>query len=136
MRKIISILIMILLLTVGASGAQEERLEARIERSQVSLGNPVYLSITFYGAKNVPPPDVPSIDGLQIKYVGPSTKISVVNGKVSQSITHNYLVISLREGDYEIGPFYVDYRGKTYEAGAVSFRASKIPISSQPKTKR
>ena len=109
----------------GLALAQEERLEASLERDRVSIGNPVYLSITFYGAKNMSRPDVPPVDGLQIRYVGPSTKVSVVNGRVSQSITHNYLVISLREGDYKIGPFSVDYQGKTYRAGAVTFLVGK-----------
>ena len=88
-KKILILFIAAFFLATSFALARDMHLEARLERDQVSLGNPVYLSVTFYGAKNVPQPDISPVRGLQIKYVGPSTKISVVNGKISQSITHN-----------------------------------------------
>ena len=140
MKRIFIILIVIILLSAGSAVAQEKGLEARLERSQASIGNPVYLNVTFYGAKGVPRPDFPLVAGLHVKYVGPSTKVSIVNGKISQSITHNYLLISSREGDYTIGPFSVKYDGEIYRADAVTFVVSKVPVTvpqlSKGKTKR
>jgi hypothetical protein len=127
--KIVVGLIAYCFLSASFASAQDKRLEATLERSHVSIGNPVYLSVTFYGAKSVPRPEFPLISGLQIKYVGPSTKISIVNGKISQSVTYNYLVISSREGSYEIGPFSVRHEGKTYRADAIAFDVSKVPTT-------
>ncbi|MFQ5952265.1 MAG: BatD family protein [Candidatus Omnitrophota bacterium] len=116
-------------LAVGlAIAQQEERLDATLERDSVSLGNPVYLYVTFYGSKNISPPNIPTVDGLRIKYVGPSTKISVINGRVSQSITHSYLVIPLEEGDFEIGPFSVKYNDEVYRANPVVLMARESPV--------
>jgi len=113
--------------------AESIRLEASIEQNKVSVGNPLYLYVTFYGGQDIDQLDIPSVDGLQIKYVGPSTEVSIVNGKVSQSITHTYLVYPRKEGTFEIGPFFADYGGKTYKADAVILNVSSIP-SQVPKS--
>ena len=104
---------------VGVSLADNERLEAELERNRVTVGNPVYLNIVFHGSQNVARPDMPEVDGLRIKYVGPATQVFVNNRQVSQAITHSYLVIPLKDGDFKIGPFFVEYRGETFSAAAV-----------------
>ena len=126
MRRII-VFTIICLLTAGLARAQEERFEASLEINRVSVGNPLYLYLAFYGSQDVSMPEVPSVEGLRIKYVGPSTKMSVINGKASRSITHTYLVIPLKDGEFKIGPFFAGYRGKTYKADAVSLRVSDLP---------
>ena len=111
----------------AVASAQSERLEAELERNRVSLGNPVYLNVTFFGAQSVEKPDMPQMDGLRIQYVGPATQVSVVNGRVSQAITHSFLVIPMKEGEYKLGPFYVEYRGETYSAAPVTLHVSGKP---------
>ena len=126
-KKIFFICLVIAVSVAAVVHAQDKRLEAELEMDQVSPGNPLYLYITFYGAHSVNPPDVPRIDGLQIKYVGPSTKVSVINGQVSRSITHMYIVIPLREGEYDLGPFSVKHEGRTYTSNVARLSASRTP---------
>ena len=110
-----------LILFTGATFAQGEmRLEATLEKNRVSLGDPVYLYIAFYGSQNVPRPEIVQQAGLKIQYVGPASEMSVVNGVAKQSITHTYLVMPLKAGNYALGPFYVDYRGRAYNASPVT----------------
>jgi len=127
MKKIL-IIGMIFSLLAGIAAAQDDiGLEAKLERDRVSIGNPVYLYLTFYGSQSLSKPEMESIDGLQISYVGPSTRISVVNGKVTRSITHTFLLLPLKERDFKIGPFSVEYKGQTYQAGPVELIASSVP---------
>ncbi|MDP8258715.1 MAG: BatD family protein [Candidatus Aadella gelida] len=110
--------------------AEEKRLEASLERTTVSVGNPVYLYITFIGAQDVTEPEIIQINGLKINYVGASTKISIINGARTQSVTHTYLVIARSGGRFDIGPFAALYGGKRYNAPAVTLIASGTPASS------
>ncbi len=96
----------------------------------MSAGNPVYLYLTFYGGQDVKEPKVPPVEGLQIRYVGPSTKISVINGRASRLITHTYLLISLKSGEYNIGPFFAEYHGQMYKADAVTLTVNGAPAVS------
>ena len=120
----------VILLTHMAGTAEDLRLEATLERNSVSPGNPLYLYITFYGDRGASRPEVPTVDGLQIKYIGPAAKMTVINGKISQSTTHTYLVIPKKDGKFTIGPFFVDYDGQTYKSGAVELdvNASPAPV--------
>ncbi|MDP8299085.1 MAG: BatD family protein [Candidatus Tantalella remota] len=128
MKKIaVSLLIVGLLMSAHSGAAAEDRFEARIERGRVSVGNPLYLYLTFKGVQNVSRPKVPDVNGVKIKFVGPSTEMSIVNGVVSQSVTFTYLVIPMKEGRYNLGPFFLTYQGQSYRADAVTLIASDQP---------
>ena len=111
-------------------------MEATLERNRVSIGNPLYLHVTFSGAQNVNRPEFPEVDGLKIRYVGPSTKMSIVNGRVTQSISHAYLIIPNNDGTFKIGPFSVIHSGHRYAADPVTLvvtsRPSRAAVSSTP----
>ncbi|MFH1411622.1 MAG: BatD family protein [Candidatus Omnitrophota bacterium] len=113
--------------------AQDNRLEASLERDKVYMGNPVYLYVTFTGAQNVQRPDgPPPINGVSVTYVGASTQMSIVNGKVSQSVTHTYLVVSREGGKFTIGPFTVLHDGARYTSNTVVLVSSGVPSQSRP----
>ena len=99
--------------------AQDYGLEASIERDNMSIGEPVYLNITFRGDQNVGRVNLPDQKGVKFKYVGPSTEISIVNGIAISQITHNYLVVPSKKGEYKLGPFDVIYDGNTYRSNSV-----------------
>jgi len=97
----------------GAAAAQP-RVEASLEQSRAAVGEPIYLYISFKGAQDVDRPEIRSVDGLKIKYVGPTSEVSVVNGVVSRSVTYSYLILPLKAGKYELGPYSVGHQGRTY----------------------
>ncbi|MFH1847067.1 MAG: BatD family protein [Candidatus Omnitrophota bacterium] len=131
MKKIIIIIIGMMLISSINVFAQERRLEVTLERNQVSIGNPVYLNVTFYGSQDLSATEIGPIDGLTIRYVGPSSQISIVNGQISQAITHRYLVIPTKSGEFYIGPFFVDYQGEKYEAPVMVLSVNGKPQSGQ-----
>lgn len=75
------------------------------------------------GAQNAPAPAIANVDGVSIHYVGPSTQVSIVNGQISASVTHQFSVTALKAGTFTIGPISVDYGGKKYDAGSVTLQA-------------
>jgi len=133
MKKFLILAILAMLISPAAK-AEDIRVEASLERNRVSTGNPVYLYLTISGVRDTDRLDIPSRDGLQIKYVGPSTSVSIVNGATTQSVTHTYLVIALKQGEYRIGPFLINYGGREYRAEAVTLTASNVPGSSGSST--
>ena len=112
MRKLTFLLLILYFAATSIALAREDlRLEASLERNKVSVGNPVYLTITFYGDNNVKISQAPQAEGLRINYVGPASRTSIVNGEVSKSVAHAYLIYPLKAGNFEIGPFYADRNG-------------------------
>jgi hypothetical protein len=126
-KKILLSLLVIGLVFISSSWADDTRFELTLERNSVSVGNPLYLYLTFYGAQKVTKPDVPDIKGLQIQYVGPSTKVQVINGQVSQSITYTYLILPLKKGEYKLGPFTTQFGRMPYKTDEVTLVVNDVP---------
>lgn len=130
MRKSIVLLVIMFVFVAGFALAQDEKYELSLERNTVSSGNPVYLYLTFYGGQNIDAPEI-SVDGLRVNYVGPSTEVTVVNGRMSQSISHRYMIIPNKSGNYTIGPFTAVYNGKEYETNRVILNVTDKPSLGQ-----
>jgi tetratricopeptide (TPR) repeat protein len=86
---------------------------ASLDRQRLQIGEQTTLSVEIEGTADSAPPDIGAVDGLAIRYLGPSTQFSVVQGRVSQSVTHRYLVAAGREGRFTIGPLAVQAGGAT-----------------------
>jgi len=101
------------------SASADVRVTASVEPKQIAVGDVAELSVAIDGADNAAVPELPAIDGLSLRYVGPSTQVSFVNGQVSRSVTHRFSVSASRPGAFTIGPVAVVVAGKRYEAAAI-----------------
>ncbi len=105
-----------------------------VDRTKVFLGDSIRLNLTFYNTQDIPSPGLPDIDGIETSYIGPSTRMSIVNGKVSSSITHIYKLIPLRIGTFKIGPLSFEYKGDTYIADEIIIEVIDNPDGGSQRT--
>ncbi len=120
LRIILSVLIITSALIPGVVSADKLNFEASVDRNIVSLGQSMQLSLIFEGSKSVPSLDLGNIAGLKSRYVGPSTRMSIVNGRMSSSVTHIYRLIPLKTGKFTVGPFTIDHENDTYVSNQLS----------------
>ncbi len=125
----VRLLLLVLLVLGAAPAAAEVTAHATLDPPRVRVGESADLSIEIVGAQSTPVPTLPAVDGLTMRYVGPSTQVSIVNGQMTASITHRFSVIAVRPGTFAIGPLTVDLDGKQYDAGRVTLQAE--PAGSQ-----
>jgi len=99
---------------------------------KVSVGSSVQLNLAFEDTQNMPAPEISSVDGFQSRYLGPSSMMSVVNGKVSSSITHIYSLLALKIGAFKIGPLKFEHNGDTYVSNQLTIEVvqGQVPSSS------
>ena len=100
--------------------AREVKFEASVDNKNIVLGESAQLGLTFYGMQDMPAPDISSIDGFEVRYLGPSTMMTVINGRMSSSVTHMYTLLPLRVGKFQLGPFSFKYQGDEYSSNSVS----------------
>jgi len=103
-----------MLASLDVAYCRDLKFETSIDKAKVALGEAAQLGLSFYGTQSMPAPDVGTIDGLEIRYSGPSTMMTVINGQVSTSVTHMYSVVPLRPGKFQLGPFKFSYKGDDY----------------------
>lgn len=106
------ICIFILLLSLPVL-AKEIQVNAFVSESRVEVGQSLTLTVQIQGDLNSPAPDI-QIPDFKVQYYGPSTQVSIVNGKKTESVSHLYSLIPLKTGKLEIPPIEVKVRGKKY----------------------
>ncbi len=137
MNKFTKTLLLAFLITgamAGSSLAAEKKCEVNLDKSSIAIGEKAQLGLSFYGTQAMPAPDLGNIDGLEIRYVGPSTMMTVINGQVSSSITHLYSIQPLKLGKFQLGPFTFKYKGDDYTSNMVFLETveERVAPMSQP----
>lgn len=100
--------------------AAEVTVKAQLDRAQVSLGEQADLGVEVQGVQNSGVPTIANAGGASLSYLGPSSRVSFVNGAMSASVTHHFSVSAAQAGKVTIGPITVEVAGKRYDAGSVT----------------
>lgn len=90
---------------------------ASVGPSAIRAGETADLIVTVRGRQSSKRPVVVDTAGLKVDYIGPSSQVSIVNGRMSASVTHRLLITGTKPGRYEIGPIQVEVDGTLYDAG-------------------
>ena len=117
-----AVLALLAIVVADAGRASATTVRATLDRQRAYVGEQVGLEIEVNGAKDAPPPELGAIDGFTVRYLGPATQVSIVQGRVSQSVTHRYALVAKRPGRFALGPFDVSVGGQTYRTETLSVR--------------
>lgn len=104
----------------GSVVAQDITAVATVNATEVELGTAFQLTVTVTGADAVPPVQLPKIDGLESRYLGPSTRVSIINGKMSRSTGLMFTVIPLKTGQFQIPAVTIPINGQEYTTEAIA----------------
>ena len=124
MRFLLKTLTVLFAVALLARTADAASLTASLDRDTIMLGEQATLSLKFEGVQT-DAPEIPSVPGLQIRYVGPSSSFSFINGRTSSSVTHTYVVSAQRAGDFTIPALALDVGGQRLTTGPLKLEVTK-----------
>ena len=134
MRKLI-LFLCILFLSTYSLWAEDVRVEATVNTSQLTMGEAGQLTLSIHGVKNgIEPPQWPKIDGIETTYVGPSTSISIINGQYSSLHAYNYSIFPSKTGHIQIPVLSLTIEGKTFATKPIDIDISDSVAKPQPAT--
>src|SRR2546421_12383803 len=113
------------LITIAAtqSGfAASPSVTAVLSDSQPAVGQMVQLEIKVNGANSANVPETISIDGLEINQTGTSRQFEMHNFDVTSSVTYNYTVLPLKNGQFKIPP-------QTVRIGSSSLQTHELRLN-------
>lgn len=105
--------------------AQDVSVEAQMNTSRIVLGEAGILSINIQGTQNAAPVEIPAIDGLDIRYVGPQTQFIFNNGQQSSSIAFRYTVFPREVGKYQIPSLNIPIDGQNYTTNPIDIEVTQ-----------
>ncbi len=98
---------------------------ASLDRENITLGENATLSLIFQDGQPDGDPQVPPVPNLRVQYIGPSSSISIINGRQSSTFTFNYMVAATKEGEFTIPPVSVAVGGRTMISQALKLKVGK-----------
>src|SRR5262245_39715732 len=115
MRSLVALFVMVAV----ASAAADVTVQPRLNPARVVVGQPAGLDVEIQGTQNAAVPTIPVPDGVRLEYRGQSTQVSIVNGSMSATLTHSFLLLPDRAGSFDVGPIRVQAGGRDIDAGNV-----------------
>lgn len=100
--------------------AQDIMVEAEVSAQTVALDDYLRLTITVTGVQTLDPVDLPAIEGFQSRFVGPSSRVSIINGKYASSYAFLYDLFPEKTGTWTIPSLTVTVQGKAYATQPVT----------------
>ena len=105
------------MLVSGTAFARDVDFTISLDNANIVPGRQTRLNITFSNSPDIPPTDIPVINGLDFRYIGSSKK--------ADSVTHVYSVAALGTGEFWLGPFTFSYNGNNYISNDLLLRVSR-----------
>lgn len=126
-KRISSIIIFIFMLNlVSTAYAKEIKIVISVDKTIVEVGNHFRLTIGVQGAFDTEIPQITPPENFILMY-GPSvsTQTSIVNNVVSVFRGFTYSFSPTKEGEFELGPATLEYKGKVYTSNSVKIEVVK-----------
>lgn len=95
---------------------------ASLDRTTIALGESATLGLQFEGGTPRSIPIPPNVDGLEVRYVGPSSQVVIVNGQTTSTTTYNFSVHPLRAGDFTLPALRAEVKGQTLVSQPIRLR--------------
>jgi len=116
-----------------ATGASAAAIVATIDRPEATVEDQLLLTVVIEGSRGARPilPEIPSFD---VYPQGQSTQMSFINGRMSSSVTHNYLLVPKAAGVFEIGAVTTEVDGEILTSQP--FQVRILEASAQPQQRR
>ncbi|MBF0484200.1 MAG: protein BatD [Candidatus Omnitrophica bacterium] len=113
MAKRIFLIIFIGLLFSAKLVWAEIQFSAEVDHNTIGLDSYIQLSLNVSGAQDVAPLTI-AMDGFDVKYLGPSRRVSIVNGQYSSSVSLNYALYPKKVGSFEVPALTIEADGKKF----------------------
>jgi hypothetical protein len=82
------------LILFGACSLFGQGFSARFEADTTAAGEAVGLQLIFTNCGQVDAPKLPELTNCTVRYIGPQTSLSFINGERSSSVIHSKLPVS------------------------------------------
>ena len=114
-----------LMLVGGHLIAANPELSAKLDSREIPVGGYTYLNIEVEGVSSADA-ETPQVTGLVFRRSGNSSNTSIINGRVSRSVTLRFTILGETPGTYTIPSLKVTTDDQTYETKPLQITVSKV----------
>ncbi|QDV17123.1 Tetratricopeptide repeat protein [Gimesia panareensis] len=120
----------VIILGMAGSAASAGDVSMSVSSREAYVGSPIQMQISINNASDYEQPDLPQIDGVEVRSAGApsqSSQVTVINGRrtESRSVVLRYLITPRRAGSFEIPALTFKVDGKNVKTESLRFVATK-----------
>ena len=114
--------------------ADNLQIDSSVSQTTVALNETFQLTISLTtDSKTLPNFSIPQLNDFNIYSTSQSKNISIINGKVKNTVYYVYTLSPKKMGEFYIPPFILDYQGQRYETKEIKITVEKAKtVSSVP----
>lgn len=118
--------LIVCLFTIAYATADNLQMEASVNRTSVPLNGTVQLTVSITAdSKSLPDYGVPQLNDFNIFSTSQSKSISIINGKVKNTVYYVYTLGPKKIGTFTIPAFTLDYKDQKYQTNPIDITVEK-----------
>jgi hypothetical protein len=131
MRRLIIFALFIIHLAIPlASGEAAVSVGLSLDRTEATRVDSVRVTVRVSGSrKTQADPVVKGLENFIVRQGGTSSRVEIINGKVTSGIDYTYYLQAKKEGTYKIGPAEVQIDGKSFLSQSHTLKVKKPAAS-------
>jgi len=110
------------ILSMNLLGAE---VSVTINSRKITMEEAAILRVTIQDSKESEEPTIPNVAGLEFSGNERSQSTTIINGRISQSVTYTFYIIPEKAGTYTIPSFVVKADGQSYTTEPLQFSVLK-----------
>jgi len=116
MKKVSVFLIAGMLTLFNVNPVSAVSLTATVDKTKATLEDTILLTLSVEGARSSKEPILPQElkQNFKIQSRGSSSRVQIVNGKITSSIDYNYILYPRKTGTFTVGPASILVKGTKY----------------------
>ena len=114
------LLLISVLLIIGTKSAYGLSLTARVDKTEATLADQIFLTLAIEGSQRTAKPQLPDLPAFEVIPRGSTTRMQIINGQVSSGVDYTYILIPRKAGTFEIGPATVSDGGSTVTSNTIT----------------
>ena len=126
MKKLLLALAIGMALLLPVQAAADISVSLTLDRREAAPSDTLRLVVSVSGARQSDAP--PVIQGLDLFHVSPggsSSRVEIVNGRITSGIDYTYYISPKRSGKFKIGPARVEVDGRSFQSNTVSLTVAQ-----------
>ena len=127
MRKLILLIVPFVLLAADVDPAGADiSVSLNLDRSEAELTDAVQMTVSISGTRSSDSePLFHGLENFRVSPGGTSSRMEIINGKISSGIDYTYFLQAEKTGTFRIGPAEVIFDGKTFSSNTETLNVVK-----------
>ena len=133
MKKLVLLLMFSMLVLAPFNAHAGISIALTLDRQEATLSDSIRMVVSVSGARSCDsPPVIEGLDLFRVTHGGSSSRVEIINSRVSSGVDYTYYLTPSKTGTFQIGPARATVNGRNFQSNIVSLTIARAASSASP----